>query len=371
MKSNIFLKSSVFVCALLCAISTKSMVVGSGNFRDDYEKFAHELFAEKPVAYGYGHGPKYQGEDLTGQTIVLDATERGLGDIVVASRFGNVLKDEYHAQKVIVRTKNFLKPFFVQSQVADQVIGTNEDLPPHDSWLDAFKVPLKISPQGTPLKVHSAKNNAPYLSANPDLVKAWEQRLADDAEKLPIGICWYAHRGYPSGSDFQKTALSRSMAIAQMMTIAGENKNVVFYPLQPLEDQDHQSLVQEELRGSDLSLCMNDLFNEYPLFDKQAGSFMDTSAVIEVIRKRGGKLALIDSVGAQVAGGMGADVDMLLPNPPDWRWSLNVDGDDTRTPFYASMRKLMQEKSGDWSAPLAIVQASINEFARRHADNHQ
>jgi ADP-heptose:LPS heptosyltransferase len=83
----------------------------------------------------------------------------------------------------------------------------------------------------------------------------------------------------------------------------------------------------------------------------ELNDFSDTAALIANLDQ----VISIDTAVAHLAAAMGKPVSILLPRFPTWRWLL--DRDDS--PWYPTVRLFRQEKSGDWTSPVARVAQAI------------
>jgi ADP-heptose:LPS heptosyltransferase len=79
--------------------------------------------------------------------------------------------------------------------------------------------------------------------------------------------------------------------------------------------------------------------------------FSDTAAAIASLDL----VIAVDTSVAHLAGTMNKPVYMLLPLSPDWRWLIGR----TDSPWYPTMTLFRQKRVGDWSAPLADIEARL------------
>ncbi len=168
---------------------------------------------------------------------------------------------------------------------------------------------------GTTLDTIPAK--VPYIFADSEKVKFWQDRLADAIFK--VGIVW-------AGSPRHGNDHNRSCSLELFATLAAID-GVRLYGLQKGQAAGQVERLSEIMTIENLSEDLED-------FADTAGAIENLDLVISV-----------DTAAAHLAGAMGKPVWILLPFAPDWRWML----EQTDSPWYPTMRLFRQEKWGDWS----------------------
>ena len=202
----------------------------------------------------------------------------------------------------------------------DQIIALGSPLPRFDTHAPLMSLPgiLKLS--------FDRVWSGPYLSASPQLVDEWRERLVSYAG-FRVGLCWQGNSKYLFDSQ-RSFPLSRFAPLAKI-------PGVRFVSLQKGEGAD-------QVANADFQIV--DLSAE---LDEAAGPFMDTAAVMK-------NLDLVitsDTSVAHLAGGLGVPVWVALSAHTDWRWML----DRRDTPWYPSMRLFRQRQLNEWDEVFAAI----------------
>jgi len=100
----------------------------------------------------------------------------------------------------------------------------------------------------------------------------------------------------------------------------------------------------------DMAARLADLGRSLHPQDTGARDFSETAEII-----RGLSLVVsVDTSVAHLAGAMGKQVWVLLPEPSDWRW-----GRGASSPWYPTARLFRQARSGDWGAVVEAVRSQL------------
>ncbi len=258
--------------------------------------------------------PRWDGSALSGRTILLYA-EQGLGDTLQFIRYARLLKDR--GATVLFECPGPLLRLLGNNRDIDRLVATGDVHPEFDVHAALLDLPGIL---GTSLKNIPA--TTPYLTADPSLVAAWTQELAN----LPgrkVGIIW---RGKPR----RHYDPLRSVALRQ------------FEPLARVPGVHLVSMQKGAGAGEVAALA--DVFPVLDIdarLDEQHGPFMDTAAIMKCVDL----VISVDTAAAHVAGALSVPVWILLPYAADWRWLR--DRDDS--PWYPSARLFRQTRPGDWS----------------------
>jgi tetratricopeptide (TPR) repeat protein len=263
--------------------------------------------------------PQWQGEDLTGKTILLHA-EQGYGDSIQFLRYLPLVKATGAA--VILELPDTLKPLLGQHAAGVTVINIDTAPPPFD-----LHCPLMSLAGAFGTMVDTIPADVPYLYAPPERVERLRPRLAG-ATRPRVGLVW-------SGKPSHKNDHNRSIPLADLAPLLAV-PDVSFVSLQ----RDYR---EAELAALDQSsiLRMNDGLTD----------FADTAAIIAQLDL----VIAVDTAVAHLAGALGKPVWILLSHIQDWRWLLARED----SPWYPSARLFRQPRIGDWDGVIARLATAL------------
>ncbi len=267
--------------------------------------------------------PKWEGQPLTGKTILIHA-EQGLGDTIQFIRYAPLVKQL--GPTVVVECQKPLMNLLATCRGIDRLVAFEDDLPPAD-----FHLPLLSLPGALKTSLETIPADVPYLSAREDLVQDWRARLKE-LSGFRIGINWHGRFGISR----------RDIPLDSCATLA-QSPGVRLVNLQ-------KGASAEELAALGGPSMIIDPGND---IDTTRGAFMDTAAIMK-------NLDLVitsDTSIAHLAGALGVPVWVALPFVPDWRWLL----DRTDSPWYPTMRLFRQKSPGDWTAPFAEIKEQLQQ----------
>jgi tetratricopeptide (TPR) repeat protein len=257
--------------------------------------------------------PMWDGDDLAGRALFVHA-EQGLGSAIQFVRYARLATAK--GGRVLLECQRPLHRLFAHSLaqpgglVAD-VITKGEVLPPFDCHAPLMSLPHLL---GTTLA--TIPGETPYLTAPPDDVAAWRERLSG-ALRPSIGLVW-------AGNANHENDHNRSMP-ARLLAPLVTTGHATFFSLQVPATPDAAAAFPT---GSVIDLA--------PVL----GDFAETAAVIANLDL----VISVDTAVAHLAGALARPVWLLLPYVPEWRWLL--DRDDS--PWYPTMRLFRQRTAGDW-----------------------
>jgi tetratricopeptide (TPR) repeat protein len=283
----------------------------------------------KPFARPKLPGPLWDGEDLTGKTILIH-TEQGLGDSLQFVRYLRILRDR--GARVLLGCPPKLEPLLKTLPDIDQLIVEGQPLPAFDVHAPLLSLPhlLRLpDPQDSP--------RPPYLTANPKLIEQWKAELSE-LGGFKVGINW-------QGSPANKKDPVRSIPLAHFLPLA-DVPGVHLISLQ-------KGFGREQLSNAERGDRILDLGSR---LDESTGPFMDTAALLHGLDL----LITADTAVAHLAGALNRPVWVALSKAPDWRWRLSGE----TTPWYPSMRLFRQTTLGEWEDVFTCIASELTRAVR-------
>lgn len=274
--------------------------------------------------------PRWQGEDLTGKTILLQY-EQGFGDIIQFIRYASMVKAR--GGRVILRTPQPLMSLMRTVPGIDELFSNEEKAPPFDVQVPLMSLPLIFETQSDTVPAP-----VPYIAPDPSLVAQWRERLQDH-RGISVGLAWQGNPAHPN--DWH-----RSIRLGQLRPLLDcPGARFVSLQIGPGEQQ------VQEFAGR--------IADTAPLIDTT--SFADVAAIIANLDL----VITIDSAIAHLAGAMGKPVWILLASSNDWRWLR----DRADTPWYPQALLFRQKEAGDWAGVVARLRAALWSFAGTSASS--
>lgn len=257
--------------------------------------------------------PKWQGEDLTGKTILIHA-EQGLGDTLQFIRFLPQVQER--GGRVLMECQPALVRLLGQLPGIAQIIPRDAALPEFDVHAPLLSLPHIL---GTTLDTLPAK--VPYLHP----VSEFTLPPAPAGTRLKVGLVWAGNPNNPNDRD-------RSLPLPELLPLL-RLPEIAWYSLQKGD------------RATDLNTLPDDL----PIIDlnDHLQDFADTAAAIAQLDQ----VITVDTAVAHLAGALGKPVWVLLCYAPDWRWM----GDRSDSPWYPTARLFRQPAPGDWASVFQAI----------------
>ncbi len=266
--------------------------------------------------------PRWQGEDITGQTILLHA-EQGLGDTLQFARYVTLVAER--GARVILVVQPELVRLLRTLPGVSVVLAAGAPLPEFD-WF----CPLLSLPRAFGTTLGTIPGQTPYILPDPALVHRWRTPAENDTgTPLAVGVAWAGNRLFIHDA-------TRSIPAAALAPLA----NMPGLRLHSLQKC-------HSLQNSD------DGAPPVELLDRMAGvtDFADTAALIAGLDL----VITIDSAVAHLAGAIGKEVWMLSRYTGCWRWLRNR----ADTPWYPTMQIYRQPCHGDWDSVLRAVRTDL------------
>lgn len=268
--------------------------------------------------------PLWQGEDLRGRTILLQA-EQGYGDTIQFVRYAAMLKER--GAKVVVACQAGLPSLIQTATGVDEVIGWDTPCTTADFYIPLLSVPKAF---GTTMDTIPAA--LPYLRPAAEKVAAWRDKLS--APGLNVGLVW---RGNPGNSINHKKSIPLE-ALAPLLVTPGVSWSIIQADATPEDIATLSGHGAVHARGPALT------------------DWAETAALVSALDL----VISVDTGVAHLAGALGRRVWVPLSFIPDWRWLL----DQPDSPWYPTARLYRQTAFGDWPAVISRVKADLVALVR-------
>jgi tetratricopeptide (TPR) repeat protein len=303
------------------------------NYAEGWQYYRYRSFSETKHTRLLPY-PRWQGEPLTGKTILVLA-EQGLGDqVMFASCLPDLLALEPH--QVVLEAHKRVAPTLARSFPTVRVYPSNQR---DFSWLPReltpdFYVPIAdLARHFRPGKEHFPAHRG-YLKADAGRVAHWRQRL-DAVNALPkVGLSW-------RGGLQQTRRAVRSLTLDRLLPLLSDPRfqfvNLQYGP------------VQEELAGfcSTHGLSIIDWPEAIADLDEFAALISGLDLVITVCNTT-----------VHYAGALNKPCWVMAPQVPEWRYGIA--GETMR--WYPSVRMFRQPAMNAWDAVLTDVRRALDRW---------
>jgi tetratricopeptide (TPR) repeat protein len=304
--------------------------LGQGKWKEGFRGYAYRWLDNPQVPLARRALPQWEGEDLTGKSIVL-YPDQGYGDVIMCMRFA---VDYLKAERIVLQMPAPLTEIARASLPNVEVIPMHGTVPWADYSCALLDVPMVLGLGWDEI------GHAPYLKAGAQRASAWRRRLPPG---FNVGVCWM------SGGHFSTTlSIQRMKSVRVEMLRAFKQDGVNLVSL--------QKPVMEKV-PADLGLI--DYMDEID-------DFADTAALVEALDL----VISVDTAVAHIAAAIGKPTWNLVRFSGYWPWlSPDVCGPD-RSIWYDCMRLYRQPRGGDWEQPVQRVAKDLevllgNENAAR------
>lgn len=269
--------------------------------------------------------PRWQGEDLAGRTILV-VGEQGHGDNIQFVRFLWNLHQRGATVKLQV-TDGLVPLLSLGGGVISQVGRYVDDMGEFDYWIPIMSIPGILG-----VTLENLPKNQSYLNADPERVRAWQQRLGAKT-RMRVGFCW-------SGRPDSWLNQHKAVPFEDICKLIKQNPNYQWINLQ-IDATPEQEAVLEELGVS-----------RYP---GTVHSFADTAALMMHLDVVVG----VDTAVSHLAAALGRPTWIMLNRySTDWRWLVDRDS----SPWYPTVRLFRQPKYGEWPPVLDQVAKFLSWF---------
>lgn len=296
----------------------------NGDYRQGFANFEARLAIEKfNIDSRIYLQPRWDGSPLNGKSILVYG-EQGMGDVIQFARYVPLVAQL--GGRVVFEIDPPLIPLFETFPGVETVVPSSQTPPLTDVYIQLISLPYLF---GTLLE--TVPNQIPYLF--PDMGKStkWRQRLGCN-ETFRVGLVW---RGNPNNPRDEV----RSCSLNRFAPLAGL-PDVMFYSLQAGSAAAEAASAPEGMNLCDCSDLLTD--------------FTETAALISNLDL----VISVDTAVAHLAGAMGQQVWVLLPEGSEWRW---LEGHDD-TPWYPTMRVFEHEADSDWDGIINRIRMALEKL---------
>jgi tetratricopeptide (TPR) repeat protein len=304
-----------------------STLLLTGRYEEGWRDFEHrwqvaDCGFDRPVI----RAAEWNGELLEGRSIVV-YSEQGLGDTIQFARFlpelarrGGKLTFLCHPNLM-----RLFKPLAADFEMLGSIDGGRR----FDFHCALMSLPLRL---GMPMP----RAEQSYLSADPDLVAQWREKIGTQGFK--VGLCW---QGNPKG----RIDEGRSIPLEKYFPLASV-PGVRLISLQRTHGL-------EQLKHLPSGMTVETLGE----FDTGDDAFVDTAAIMNSLDL----VITSDTAIPHLAGALGVSAWVALKHVPDWRWML----ERSDSPWYPSLRLFRQPKPGDWDSVVTALADALRGLAGR------
>jgi tetratricopeptide (TPR) repeat protein len=265
---------------------------------------------------------RWQGQDIRGKSLRLNAGDIYFGDALHFARFARIAKQA--GARVTLQVPKQLRSLARTLEGVDSVVAPHDPPCEVDFEMSAFWLMYALD-----IPIAEMIGKVPYLQASVDLRTEWGKRIPSTSG-MNVGIVWRGST-YLIRDRFAK----RSMALEDLRILASIPR-VTLYSLQCGEGR-------------------AELWNANPPFPAidLAPDFPNTAAAIEALDL----VVTIDTSIAHLAGALGKRTFLMLPYNACFRWMVNRDD----TAWYPAMRLFRQTRPGVWSDVVNAVAQALSQ----------
>lgn len=278
--------------------------------------------------------PRWQGEDLKDKSIVI-WTEFGYGDEIMFARFAHLFKKQYGASTVSIVCQKALLALFKTIEDVDLVFADEDisQITKHDYWVYPHSIPVYHS-----LEKNGIPTPIPYLKCSPKTSKKKVPKLQPrTSNRIRVG---FTYRGNPTHENDGFRSIFDLTPFRKLFNLPGI---------------DWIDLQKDVPNGGLKDMGVDEAVSLIHLGD-ELNDFMQTAEICTQLDL----LICVDTSIAHLAGALGTPVWVMLPTFTDWRWGSN----NTKTPWYPSMRIFRQEYLGNWNTVAQDLHAALCEKLR-------
>ena len=263
--------------------------------------------------------PLWLGEvPIAGKTLYVHH-EQGFGDSLQYVRYLPLIVAQ--GGQVVLEVPpplaGLMEASFPQPEI--RIVHGEYQFPQVDYYCPIMSLPLALG-----ITLETIPNAVPYLTVPVEKLQHWQGLLGPKTMRR-IGLVW-------SGAAHHLNDKNRSIPLEMLQPVL--QQNIEFHSL------------QNDIRARDLPFVGGMKLHMAELKD-----FADTAALIAQMDL----VISVDTSVAHLAGGLGKETWLLLPEPADYRWL--IDREDS--PYYPTMRLFRQAAEGGWAQVIARVSEAL------------
>lgn len=272
-----------------------------------------------------GSPQQWNGENLEGKRIIV-WDEQGLSDLIQFSRYLPQLVEAGADVTLLCRKsmRRLLRSLPTPVRLIDAIN-------PEEKF--DFQCALLSLPRGFQTTIETIPAKTPYLSAEPELVAKWADRIG--GEGFRIGICWHGNAFINLKRTIPLSSFSALAAIEGVRLIS------LMKDQAPIAAETPGGTLPVERLGHD--------------FDAGPDSFIDSAAAMAALDL----IVTSDTAIVHLAGALGRPVFAALKHVPDSRWLTGQDD----CPWYPTMRLFRQTEKDEWQSVFERIAACVRTRA--------
>jgi tetratricopeptide (TPR) repeat protein len=307
-------------------------LLGRSQYSEGYRLFRARREGPRFSAPHIEALPAWNGEALAGKTLVLWSDWGGFGDDIAYARFARMIRERLAPRKLIVAARGPMLRLLKAQPYIDEAVGLETEVAA--DW----QCPLIDSVNAVGTDLDSLPNWPSYIEAPAEELRYWGKRLHGE-QRLKVGIVWTS-TSVPPGETGRVGRADKHLPNAALAALAGL-PDVVFVSLQ---------------KGANIPAAAQ-LLPGTPVFDETADldDFADTAALVRQLDL----VVAIDTAVGHLAGALGVPTLLLLKRGRGYFWPL----DREDTPWYPSVRMVVQPRLRDWESVMARVRVTIGQRA--------
>jgi tetratricopeptide (TPR) repeat protein len=294
-----------------------------GQFESGWRYYEWRKLKTEPHGNRSYAKPLWDGGQEIADKNILVHHEANLGDSIQFCRFVKLL-DKIGANVLFAPQKQLAKLMEALSATI-KIVNVDDSSLVYD-----FHCPLMSLPLAFKTKLESLPGDIPYLTAQPDRVIRWREKIGGNGFK--VGICWQGSSAIEG----------RAFPVAQFMSVS-QLPNVRLISLQKGPGESQLADLTGGMRVETLG----------PEFDAGSNAFLDTAAVMNCCDL----VITCDTSLAHLAGALAVPTWVALPHLPAYLWML----DTSDSPWYPTIRLFRQKTRDDWDGVFLEIEKALAE----------